>query len=530
MSDSSDSGLISRSIRAPRGPALSCRGWQQESVLRLLINSVDAEVAEQPEELIVCAGGLKAASDWNSFRSIIDLLRKLADDETLLIRSGHPEGIFPTHVDAPRVVVANSGGYSVPRATADPINARVPDLAYLTLPATWLYVGSQAALPFFYEAFASIARAHFGGTLAGRLVIAGGMGGLGGAQALAATLNGAAFLGIEVDAERIKRRVKTGYCDVMVNDLDEALRMLKNAVRKRQTTSVGLIGNCADLIPALAQRGVVPDVLTDLTSVYSAEDATSLAYVPRGLTAKQAASLRHEDVTRYNERALESIVAHANGIAELQRLGTLAFDCGNGLRPAAYERGVRHAHNTPSITEHAPSALSADRDLLTCVALSGEPADIGRLDRLLLDVFPEDVTLHSWIAIARKHVRPQGLPARVCWIAHDRRAQLLELANQVVADGELKAPIVMGFAGVPHGLKNLHPSAFQKLLVHLANDANMFRGSETATDSRIVDDLLQTAAGASLVSTDARARAAYETRRVAQVFVIDGSGRLMANS
>jgi len=326
-------------VRAPRGAAISCKSWQQEGALRMLMNNLDPEVAEKPEELIIYGGRGKAARNWKCFHAIVASLRALENDETLLVQSGKPVGIFRTHSYAPRVLIANSNlvGHWSDWTHFDELD-RAGLMMYGQMTAgSWIYIGTQGILQGTYETFAAAGRKHFVGDLAGKLIASGGMGGMGGAQPLAATLNGAAFLGIDVDPERIKRRVKTGYCDVMVNDLDEALRILKNAVRKREATSVGLVGNCADVVPELARRGVVPDLLTDQTSAHDPVGG----YIPQGLDVAQAAELRNADPVAYRKRALESIGKHVEGMLALQKLGSVTFDYGNNIRTFAYEQGVK---------------------------------------------------------------------------------------------------------------------------------------------------------------------------------------------
>src|ERR1700690_1591094 len=328
-------------IRASRGSVLECKGWRQEAALRMLMNNLDPEVAERPQDLVVYGGAGKAARDWPSFHAIVRELKSLENDETLLVQSGKPVGVSRTHEEAPRVLIANAnlvGHWSNWDQFRDLEKLGLIMYGQMTA-GSWIYIGTQGILQGTYETFAAAARKHFGGTLAGKLVVTGGMGGMGGAQPLAATLNGAAFLCVEADPERIKRRVKTGYCDVMVNDLDEALRILKNAVRKREATSVGLVGNCADVIPELARRGVVPDLLTDQTSAHDPIGG----YIPQGLDVAQADELRKKDPKQYVERAMDSIAVHVRAMLDLQRLGAIAFDYGNNIRRMAADRGVADA-------------------------------------------------------------------------------------------------------------------------------------------------------------------------------------------
>src|SRR5438309_2050558 len=433
-------------VRAPRGPALSCKGWRQEAALRMLMNSLDPAVAEHPEELIVSGGIGKLARDWQAFHAIVKSLQTLEEDETLLLPSGAPGPILKTNLDAPRVVVVNS---------MLPQDAHVAGIERPGAPSTtrmaadWMFTGPSSALPEAYETFRAAARKHFGASLAGRLVVAGGMGGMGGAQALAAALNGAAFLGIDADAERIKRRVKAGYCEVMVNNLDEALRILKNAVRKRELASVGLVGNASEVIPELAHRGVLPDLLTDQTPADE-----PFAYIPQGLTPLQAAELREQNPRAYRARALDSLAAQVRGMLELKKMGAVVFEFGNGILAQAFARGVADAYEIPDfVSEYLLADLQQCRGLFTAVALSGDLDDLARIDSLFPKLFP-DSELREWIAIARKRPSP-GLPARSCWMRADEAVKLSAAINDAVARGEMKAPVAMGRSIRQKRAKNL---------------------------------------------------------------------------
>jgi len=476
-------------VRAPRGTALSCKSWQQEGALRMLMNNLDPEVAEKPEELIIYGGRGKAARNWKCFYAIVASLRALENDETLLVQSGKPVGVFRTHAYAPRVLIANSNlvGHWSDWKHFDELD-RAGLMMYGQMTAgSWIYIGTQGILQGTYETFAAAGRKHFGGDLAGKLIASGGMGGMGGAQPLAATLNGAAFLGIDVDPERIKRRVKTGYCDVMVNDLDEALRILKNAVRKREATSVGLVGNCADVIPELARRGVVPDLLTDQTSAHDPVGG----YIPQGLDVAQAAELRKSDPETYRKRALESIGRHVEGMLELQKLGAATFDYGNNIRTFAYEQGVKSAYDFPGFVPAFIRPLFCEgRGPFRWAALSGEASDIYRTDKLVTEMFPHDEILCRWIALAQKRVRFQGLPARICWLGYGEREKFGLALNDLVARGELKAPIVIGRDHLDCGSV---ASPFRETEA-------MRDGSDAVADWPLLNALLNTASGASWVS------------------------------
>ena len=476
-------------IRAPRGTAIGCKSWQQEAALRMLMNNLDPEVAEQPADLIVYGGRGKAARNWPCFHSIVASLKSLENDETLLVQSGKPVGIFRTHCYAPRVLIANSNlvGHWNNWQHFDELD-RAGLMMYGQMTAgSWIYIGTQGILQGTYETFAAAARKHFQGNLAGKLIASGGMGGMGGAQPLAATLNGAAFLGIDVDPERIKRRVKAGYCDVMVNDLDEALRILKNAVRKQEATSVGLVGNCADLIPALARRGVVPDLLTDQTSAHDPVGG----YIPEGLDVAQAAELRRQDPDDYRKRALASIAKHVEGMLALQKLGSVTFDYGNNIRTFAYQQGVQNAYDFPGfVPAYIRPLFCEGRGPFRWAALSGEPSDIYRSDRLVLEMFPDNEILSRWIRLAQKRVRFQGLPARICWLGYGERDKFGLALNDLVARGELKAPIVIGRDHLDCG----------SVASPYRETEKMCDGSDAVADWAFLNALLNTASGATWVS------------------------------
>jgi urocanate hydratase len=475
--------------RAPRGSTISCKGWPQEAALRMLMNNLDPEVAEKPEDLIVYGGRGKAARNWNCYQAIVNSLRSLENDETLLVQSGKPVGIFRTHSYAPRVLLANSNlvGHWSDWKNFDELD-RAGLMMYGQMTAgSWIYIGSQGILQGTYETFAAAARQHFGGDLAGKLVVTGGLGGMGGAQPLAATLNGAAFLGIDVDPERIKRRVKMGYCDVMVNDLDEALRILKNAVRTKEATSVGLVGNCADVIPELGRRGIVPDLLTDQTSAHDPIGG----YIPQGLDVAQADELRKKDPASYEKRSLESMARHVEGMLALQKLGAITFDYGNNIRTFAFQQGVKNAYDFPGfVPAYIRPLFCEGRGPFRWAALSGEPSDIHRTDQLVLDMFPHDEILSRWIKLAQKRVRFQGLPARICWLGYGERDRFGVALNDLVAKGELKGPIVIGRDHLDCGSV---ASPFRET-------EKMLDGSDAVADWPLLNALLNTASGASWVS------------------------------
>ena len=504
MSESPAPAGSYKPVRAPRGLAISCKGWQQEAVLRMFMNSLDPAIAEHPEELIVSSGIGKLARDGQEFDAIVNSLEGLAGDETLLIQSGETRAILKTDPNVPRVLVVNS---ALPPAAPSALDERPIPPRAARFAADWMFTGPSSALPEAYQVLRAAARKHFGGTLAGRLVVSGGMGGMGGAQALAATLNGAAFLGIDADANRIKRRLKTSYVEVMVNNLDEALRILKNAVRKREPASVGLIANASELIPELASRGVLPDLLTDQTP---ADDL--LAYVPQGLAIAQAAELRARAPHAYREKALASIAAHVGGILGLRKMGSIAFEFGNRIRAQAVARGLLEAAEIPDfISEYLLPDLSQGRGPLTLVALSSDPGDLARMDALVGELFP-DSDLQEWIAIARRRPSP-GLPARSCWIGPDELIKLGSAINQLVARGDIKAPVVMG-RSIPMIQRHTSPSP------RTTPGENSPPIAHSLADSPVVSALLRVASGAAWLSIEPGERSAGVTTRTVYLAVV----------
>jgi urocanate hydratase len=476
-------------IRAPRGSALTCKGWHQEAALRMLHNNLDPEVAEKPDQLIVYGGTGRAARNWEAFHAIDRALESLENDETLLVQSGRPVGIFRTTPEAPRVLIANSnlvGHWS----NWDEFNRleRLGLTMYGQMTAgSWIYIGSQGIVQGTFETFAALARRHFGGSLAGKLVVSGGMGGMGGAQPLAAVMNGACFLGIDVDPDRIRRRLDTGYCDRMERDLDAALGALREAQARREAISVGLVGNCADVVPELARRGIVPDVLTDQTSAHDPLNG----YVPHGMTLAEAAALRTSDPARYVERSTASMGVHVAAMLELQKRGAVTFDYGNNIRTHAKNAGVERAFDIPGfVPEYIRPLFCEGRGPFRWVALSGDPADIHRTDRLVLELFPRDETLARWIPLAQKRIRFQGLPARICWLGYGERAEFGVAINRLVRSGEIKAPIVIGRDHLDAGSV---ASPFRET-------EGMRDGSDAIADWPLLNAMVNIAAGASWVS------------------------------
>src|SRR6202142_4129298 len=505
-------------IHAPRGNRISCKGWQQEAAMRMLMNNLDEEVAERPRDLVVYGGTGRAARSWKCYHAIVASLKSLENDETLLVQSGKPVGIFRTHEYAPRVLIANSNlvGHWSNWEQFDALE-RAGLMMYGQMTAgSWIYIGTQGILQGTYETFAAAGRKHFGGDLAGKLVASGGMGGMGGAQPLAATMNGAAFLGIDVDPERIKRRVKMGCCDLMVNDLDEALRILKNAVRKREATSVGLVGNCADVIPELARRGVVPDLLTDQTSAHGRGGGL----FPQGLNVAQAAELRKSDPAAYEKRSLDSMARHVEGMLALQKMGSVTFDYGNNIRTFAFQQGVKNAYDFPGfVPAYIRPLFCEGRGPFRWAALSGEPSDIHRTDQLVLEMFPHDEILSRWIKLAQKRVRFQGLPARICWLGYGERDRFGVALNDLVARGELKGPIVIGRDHLDCG----------SVASPYRETEKMLDGSDAIADWPLLNALLNTASGASWVSIHNGGGVGIGySLHAGQVTVADGSDMMAA--
>jgi urocanate hydratase len=481
--------LEQRVIRAPRGREISCRGWQQEAALRMLMNNLDPEVAERPEELVVYGGTGRAARDWPSFDAIVRTLRTLADDETLLVQSGRPVAVFRTQRSAPRVLIANAnlvGEWATWERFRELERLGLTMYGQMTA-GSWIYIGTQGILQGTYETFGAVARQHFGGSLRGRWVLTGGMGGMGGAQPLAATMAGAAILCIEVDPQRIRRRIETRYCDRMTHDLDDALRWVRDAAAAGDARSVGLVGNCADVLPELVRRGVVPDVVTDQTSAHDELNG----YIPAGLELDEAARLRASDPHEYVRRSLSSMAVHCEAMVELMRRGAIVFDYGNNLRGQARDAGYADAFAFPGfVPAYIRPLFCEGKGPFRWCALSGDPADIYRTDELVLELFPEDAHLRRWIAMARERVAFQGLPARICWLGQGERARFGTALNDLVAAGELAAPIVIGRDHLDTG----------SVASPWRETEAMKDGSDAIADWPILNALLNTASGASWVA------------------------------
>ncbi len=483
-------GTAIRRIRAPRGTEISCKGWHQEAALRMLMNNLDPEVAEDPDQLIVYGGSGRAARSWECYEKIVHTLRRLGNDETLLVQSGKPVGVFRTHEEAPRVLIANA--HLVPNwATWDEFR-RLEALG-LTMfgqmtAGSWIYIGTQGILQGTYETFAECARQRFGGSMEGRLVVTAGLGGMGGAQPLAATMTGAAFLGVEVREERIRRRIDTGYCDRLCTDLDEALEWVLDAKSKGDALSIGLLGNIADVLPQLVERGIVPDVLTDQTAAHDLR----LGYIPAGMSVDAALQMSERDPAGYEERVLDSMVVHVEAMLALQEAGAVTFDYGNNLRgQVADNRGMKEAFDIPGfVPEFIRPLFCRGAGPFRWAALSGDPEDIAVTDEAVLETFPEKDSLVRWIRKAREKVHFQGLPARICWLEYGERAEMGERFNQLVRSGALKAPIVLGRDHLDTG----------SVASPNRETEGMLDGSDAIADWPLLNAMLNTACGASWVS------------------------------
>ena len=476
-------------VRAPRGSVISCKGWQQEAALRMLMNNLDPDVAERPQDLVVYGGTGKAARNWESFDAIVRELRRLGNDETLVVQSGKPVGVFRTHRSAPRVLIANSnlvGRWATWEHFRELEKKGLIMYGQMTA-GSWIYIGSQGIVQGTFETFGSVARKHFGGSLAGRLVLTAGLGGMGGAQPLAATMNGAVMLAVEVDESRIDKRLATGYCDRKTSNIDEAVEWVEHARKNSSALSVGLVGNAADVVPQLASRGIVPDVLTDQTSAHDMLNG----YIPAGMPLNEALALRAADPGRYVQLSTASAVVHVEAMLELQRMGAIAFDYGNNIRTVAFDAGVADAFEIPGfVPEYIRPLFCEGRGPFRWVALSGDPRDIARTDELVLELFPENEHLRRWITLAREKIAFQGLPARICWLGQGERAKFGVALNDLVASGELSAPIVIGRDHLDTGSV---ASPFRETEA-------MLDGSDAIADWAILNAMLNVASGASWVS------------------------------
>jgi urocanate hydratase len=476
-------------IRAPRGTALRCKGWQQEAALRCLMNNLDPEVAERPADLVVYGGIGRAARNWECFHAIVRELEHLGNEETLLVQSGKPVAVFPTHDMAPRVIIANSNlvGKWANWEHFHELDRKGLMMYGQMTAGSWIYIGTQGILQGTFQTFAALAERHFGGTLTGKLVVTGGMGGMGGAQPLSVTMNGGVILAVDVDRSRIQRRVDTRYCDTLTEDLDEALALCEAARREKRALSVGLVGNCADVLPEIVCRGVEIDVVTDQTSAHDPLNG----YVPHGLTLAQAADLRARDPEEYVRRSTASMVVHVSAILALQRAGAVAFDYGNNIRRYAFDSGCADAFLIPGfVPEYIRPLFCTGAGPFRWVALSGDPRDIDRTDDLALELFPENEILTRWFRLARGRFAYQGLPARICWLGYGERAQMGEVMNDLVRKGELSAPVAIGRDHLDTG----------SVASPYRETEKMLDGTDAVADWPLLNFALNTASGATWVS------------------------------
>ncbi|NEN81971.1 urocanate hydratase [Paenibacillus elgii] len=478
-----------RTIRAPRGTKLTAKGWQQEAVLRMLMNNLDPEVAERPEDLVVYGGIGKAARNWEAYDKIVECLTELEADETLLVQSGKPVGIFKTHSQAPRVLISNS--VIVPAfANWDTFHEldKKGLMMYGQMTAgSWIYIGTQGILQGTYETFAEAARQHANGTLRGTLTLTAGLGGMGGAQPLAVTMNEGVVIGVDVDATRIQRRIDTRYCDVMVHDLDEALKLAREAQEQGRPLAIGLVGNAAEIFPEFVRRGIVPDFVTDQTSAHDPLNG----YVPAGYSLEAATELRAGNPAEYVRLSKQSMAVHVQAMLDLQKLGSVVFDYGNNIRQVALDEGVKDAFNFPGfVPAYIRPLFCEGKGPFRWAALSGDPEDIYKTDELVLKLFPENEHLRRWIGMAREKVAFQGLPSRICWLGYGERVKMGLAINEMVRSGELSAPIVIG---------RDHLDCGSVASPNRETEA-MKDGSDVVGDWAILNALVNTASGASWVS------------------------------
>ena len=478
-----------RIVHAPRGNKRTCKGWHQEAALRMLMNNLDPDVAEDPERLVVYGGTGRAARSWEAYDAIVRSLQELENDETLLVQSGKPVGKFRTHDETPRVLIANSnlvGHWS--NYTEFNRLERLGLIMYGQMTAgSWIYIGSQGIVQGTFETFAAAGRKHFAGSLEGKFVLTGGLGGMGGAQPLAATMNGALLLAVEVDPARVEKRLKNGYCDKIAWSLDEALTLIDRAREDRRAISVGLVGNCADVLPEMVKRGIVPDVLTDQTSAHDALNG----YVPHGMSLEAAINLRAKNPEAYIDQAMHSMAVHVEAMLALQKRGAVTFDYGNNIRAQAKSAGVENAFDIPGfVPEYIRPLFCEGRGPFRWVAVSGDPEDIARTDRLALELFPKNQTLARWMKLAKERIQFQGLPARICWLGYGERAEFGLAMNELVKTGEIKAPIVIGRDHLDTG----------SVASPNRETEGMLDGSDAIADWALLNALINTAAGASWVS------------------------------
>jgi urocanate hydratase len=479
---------MKRVIRAPRGTEISCKGWLQEALLRMLMNNLDPDVAEFPDDLVVYGGSGRAARNWESFDAIVDTLRRLENDETLLVQSGKPVAVFKSHEDAPRALIANSN--LVPHwATQSHFDKLYADglMMYGQMTAgSWIYIGTQGILQGTYETLGALAQQRGWSNLAGRWVLTAGLGGMGGAQPLAVTMNEGVALVVEVDEERARRRHDIGYVDEIVKDIEDAMTLVQEAVEAQTPLSVGLIGNAAELFPYLAERGVVPDVVTDQTPAHD-----TLAYVPDGMSLDEAWALKSVDPDAFNQRSMAAMAKQVQAMLSFQEQGAEVFDYGNNLRQRAFDFGVKNAFDYPGfVPAYIRPLFCLGKGPFRWVALSGDPEDIYRTDEAILELFPEDEHLHRWLKLAREKVPFQGLPARICWLGYGERVQAGLKFNQLVADGVVKAPIVIGRDHLDSG----------SVASPNRETEGMLDGSDAVSDWPILNAMINAVGGATWVS------------------------------
>ena len=505
-----------RPVSAPRGSELSCKGWVQEAALRMLHNNLDAEVAERPDDLVVYGGTGKAARSWEAFDVIARELRTLENDETLLVQSGKAVGRFRTHADAPRVLIANSNlvGKWATWEHFRKLEAEGLIMFGQMTAGSWIYIGTQGILQGTYETLAEAATQRFSGTLEGTITLTGGLGGMGGAQPLAATMLGAAFLGVEVDPERIQKRLRTSYCERISYSLEEALSLVEGAASKGDAISVGLVGNCAEVLPEMVRRGFTPAILTDQTSAHDPLNG----YVPAGVPLEEALRLRRSDPDEYVRRSMDSIATHVRAMIELQKRGAVTFDYGNNIRGHALKAGVTNAFDFPGfVPAYIRPLFCEGRGPFRWAALSGDPADIAATDNLVLEMFPGNDSLCRWIRLAREKIRFQGLPSRICWLGYGERAAFGLRMNDLVACGKVRAPIVIGRDHLDCG----------SVASPYRETESMKDTSDAVADWPILNALLNTASGASWVSFhDGGGVGVGYSMHAGQVTVADGSAEM----
>jgi len=476
-------------VKAARGTKLSCKGWPQEAAFRMINNNLDEEVAEKPKELIIYGGSGKAARNWDCYHAIVKSLKSLDDDETLLVQSGKPVGIFKTHDYAPRVLIANSN--LVPKWATWEKFRQLDKLGLIMFgqmtAGSWIYIGTQGILQGTYETFAAVGEKHFDGDLAGRWILTGGMGGMGGAQPMAATMAGASILDVEVDESRINRRVKTGFCDIKVKTLDKALKLIKEHTKSKEPISIGLVGNAAEMFPEIFRRGIIPDIVTDQTSAHDELNG----YIPEGLTVTEADRLRKKNPREYIDRSYESMARHCSAMVKFLRAGSVVFDYGNNLRGQAEKAGVREAFEFPGfVPAYIRPLFCEGKGPFRWAALSGDPADIHVTDDIILKEFKKNKSLCRWIKMAHDKVPFQGLPSRICWLGYGERAHFGDIINNQVKKGKIKAPIVIGRDHLDCG----------SVASPYRETESMLDGSDAIADWPLLNGLLNAISGASWVS------------------------------